>query len=152
MVGAGCFYIEISRDSSYNCGYHSRLGFEVELREDDREILEEIRAQLGCGNVYRLEYERYSKWMPHVKYRVSNFRDINERVIPYFKEGLLFGKMLRQFELFREAAAVIGRGEHKAAAGVERLKEIKRRMRELGKKQDSLDAGNPPVQWERAKA
>lgn len=152
VVGEGCFYIDISRDSSYSCGYQSRLGFEIELREDDREILEEIQNQLSCGNIYRLEYDRYKKWKPHVKYRVSNFREINEKVIPYFKEGLLFGKKHRQFDLFCEAAVIIEQGLHKVTAGVEKLRDIKRRMNEVGKKLDSLDAGKPPVQWERDKA
>lgn len=104
------------------------------MREDDREILEAIREELKCGNVYALNYARYKKWKPHVKYRVSNFRDIKDKVIPYFNSGILFGKKLKQFEFFCQAAEMIEQGLHKTAEGVEKIREIKRLMNEQSKK------------------
>lgn len=109
------------------------MGFEIELREDDREILDEIQRQLGCEHVYHLRYHRYQKWKPHVKYRVSNFADIRGKVIPFFQQNPLFGKKLKQFELFCQAADVIEQGTHKVDHGVQRLQEIQRVMRQHGK-------------------
>jgi bisphosphoglycerate-dependent phosphoglycerate mutase len=66
-----------------------RLLFEIELREDDKEILDRVKETLDCGNIYYLNYERYKKWKPHYKYKVSNLKDISEKVIPFF-QNILF--------------------------------------------------------------
>ena len=133
VVGEGCFYIDISNDKSYRCGFHCRLGFEIELRDDDEPILQEIKKVIGCGNVYHLEYKKYHKWKPHVKYRVSNFKDIYEKVIPFFKEFQLFGMKLKSFNLLCEAAEIIKNNQHITTEGIERLKIIKSSMNKYGK-------------------
>jgi hypothetical protein len=81
--------------------------FEIELREDDEPILQEIRDTLGCGNIYRLEYARYAKWRPHVKLKVSNFSDISSKIIPFFLRYPLQAKKRWQFETFCYAAEPI---------------------------------------------
>ncbi len=79
--GEGCFAITISR-KRFKVP-EVRLKFEIELREDDEPILKEIQKTLDCGSIYRLEYERYKKWRPHVKFMVGSFKDIKEKVIPF---------------------------------------------------------------------
>ena len=81
--GEGCFAVTINKNG--NLLEEVRLLFEIELRADDEPILKEIQQTLGCGNIYRLKYERYEKWQPHVKLKVSNFSDIYQKIIPFFK-------------------------------------------------------------------
>ena len=134
VVGEGCFYIEVSRDDSYNCGYQCRLGFEIEVRDDDEPILREIQHVLGCGNVYHLDYERYAKWKPHAKYRVSNLKDIYDKVIPFFADDILFGRKKEVYDLFCRAAEIIKAGRHRTPGGVQELLDIKKEMKRYGKK------------------
>src|SRR3990167_9718573 len=94
--GEGCFAITISRIRFKVA--EVRLKFEIELREDDEPILEEIQKVLGCGSIYRLEYERYKKWRPHVKFMVGSYKDIKEKIIPFFKKYPLQAKKKKQFE------------------------------------------------------
>jgi len=133
VVGEGCFYIDISKDTSYRCGFHCRLGFEIELRDDDEPILQEIKAILGCGHVYKLEYRRYHKWKPHAKYRVTNFREIYDKVIPFFQQYSLFGQKAKSFECFCRAAEIMQKNQHITQEGIEQLRTIKSSMNKYGK-------------------
>src|SRR5918992_3682210 len=107
VVGEGCFYAESGRDKKYRSGWRIRPAFCIEMRHDDREVLEYVRDHLGCGAIYDLDFGRYrgyeSKgWKPHVKYRVSNLADLHGKVVPFFRSRALFGRKRRAFELFSE--------------------------------------------------
>jgi hypothetical protein len=125
--GEGCFSLCISANPKYKTGYEVRLLFDIELREDDREILERIQATLQCGHIYHLTYERYG-WTPHVKYKVSCFTDIYEKVIPFFQKYPLQAKKNRDFALFCEAAELVKRKQHLTRAGLAELGKLKARM------------------------
>ena len=126
--GEGCFSVSISR-IRFKLP-EVRLIFEIELREDDEPILQEIQKTLGCGYLYRLEYDRYKKWRPHVKLKVSSFKDIREKVIPFFKKYPPQAKKKKQFELFCQVATMIEHNEHKTLEGVEVIRSLREKHRD----------------------
>ena len=88
VVGEGCFYAENAPDPKYRSGWRIRPSFCIEMRFDEREVLEEVRRHLGCGTIYELDFGRYRGyedrgWHPHVKFRVGNLRDLSTKVIPF---------------------------------------------------------------------
>ncbi|MGB9592156.1 MAG: LAGLIDADG family homing endonuclease, partial [Candidatus Kryptoniota bacterium] len=106
---------------------------------DDRDILEAIQKMLGCGKVYELNFGRYQgyqskKWKPHVKYRVSNQKDIQEKIIPFFEKYPLFGKKLKSFNLFKQIVKGIAEGKHKDLHGLQELKELSNQLKAANKK------------------
>lgn len=121
--GEGCFSITVNRNESRLP--EVRLLFEIELREDDEAILGKIKQVLDCGNIYRLNYERYQKWRPHVKYKVSNFQDINTKVIPFFKKYPPQAKKLASFEKFCQAAEIIKVKQHLTPEGIAKIQALK---------------------------
>lgn len=121
--GEGCFSITMNKNDDRVP--EVRLIFEIELREDDEPILHEIQKVLDCGNIYRLEYERYAKWRPHVKLKVSNFADISQKIIPFFKRYPLQAKKNLQFKQFCQVAELIKRKEHLTIEGVEQIRALK---------------------------
>ena len=135
--GEGCFSISFNKNGERLP--ETRLIFEIEVREDDEPILREIKKVLGCGNIYRLQYERYAKWQPHVKLKVSNFADISQKVIPFFQKYPLRAKKRHVFEKFCHAADLIKIKAHLTADGIEQIRKIKHG--------DSLDALDAHVQW-----
>ena len=135
--GEGCFCITINQNGQRLP--EVRLLFEIELREDDRDILEQIQKVLDCGNIYHLNYARYEKWRPHVKYKVSNFSDIYDKIIPFFKRHPLQAKKLLSFEKFCQAAEIIKAKEHLSPEGIDKIQALKHK--------DSLDALDAHVQW-----
>lgn len=135
--GEGCFSISLNKNG--NRLPEVRLIFEIELREDDEPILHEIRKVIDCGTIYRLEYARYAKWRPHVKLKVSNFADISQKVIPFFKRYPLQAKKRLQFERFCYVAELIKGKQHLTLEGIERIRALRHK--------DSLDALDAHVQW-----
>ena len=139
VVGEGCFYVESGRDPKYKLGYRVRAGFCIELREDDREILEFIQETLQCGNIYDLDFGRYQSysekgWKPHVKYRVSNQVDLITKVIPFFEKYPLFGKKLKSFEVFTRIVGRIEAKDHLTPTGLEKIKLLVSELKSLNKK------------------
>lgn len=133
VVGEGCFYVESGRDEKYRLGWRIRPAFCVEVRHDDRGILESLQAALGCGNIYELDFGRYKgyeakNWRPHAKYRVSNIADIRSKVIPFFEKNPLFGRKKECFEIFRRVVAAMNNGQHLQA---DKLQEVKAWVRDL---------------------
>lgn len=135
--GEGCFSISLNKNG--NRLPEVRLIFEIELREDDEPILLDIQRTLSCGNIYRLEYERYAKWQPHVKLKVSNFKDINSKIIPFFQRYPLQAKKRLQFERFCQAAELIASKQHLTKEGVEQIQKLKH--------MDSRSALDAPATW-----
>lgn len=135
--GEGCFCITINRNGRRLP--EVRLLFEIELREDDREILEKILEVLDCGNIYHLDYARYKKWRPHVKYKVSNFSDIYTKIIPFFKQYPLQAKKLQSFETFCLVAEIIKAKEHLTLEGIDKIRTIRHK--------DSLSALDAHAEW-----
>ena len=126
--GEGCFTVSVSQRNSRSV--EVRPMFEIELRDDDRPILERIRATLGCGNIYRLAYERYG-WYPHAKLKVSNIVDLSQRVVPFFERYPLQAKKARVFEPFATIVKMVARGEHRTSQGLQRIRQLKEEHRRL---------------------
>lgn len=135
--GEGCFCISLNKNDKRLP--EVRLIFEIELREDDEPILREIQKALNCGNIYRLEYERYQKWRPHVKLKISNFADISQKVIPFFQEHPLQAKKRYDFEKFCHVAEMIKTKRHLTPAGIEEIRALKHK--------DSLGALDAHAKW-----
>ncbi len=128
--GEGCFCISIAKRGKVMP--EVRLFFEIELREDDLEILQQIKKVFGCGNIFYLDYPRYEKWRPHVEYKVGNFKDIYTKIIPFFKKYPLQAKKKEQFKRFCLVADMIEKREHLTEIGIDRIVQLRHK--------DSLDA------------
>lgn len=131
--GEGCFSVSVSRHSTLKRRLEIRSAFEIELRADDREILERIRETIGCGNIYHLAYQRYN-WYPHVKLKVSRIGDLAKIVIPFIDRYPLQAKKAEVFKLFREAVFAVQRKKHLTDQGFAEILEIKRKISILNKK------------------
>ena len=122
--GEGCFSVTFNRHK--NNRIEIRLIFEIELREDDKEILERVQKTLNCGNIYYLTYERYRKWKPHYKYKVSNLKDITQKVIPFFNRYPLQAKKRKSFEVFSRVANLMVLKKHLTPEGILEIKKLKK--------------------------
>ena len=125
--GEGCFCINISKHKTKKLGYDPRLEFEVEMIIEDEPLLRKLQKALGCGHIYILNYERYG-WRPHVKYAVKSHKDIQTKVIPFFKKYKLQGKKAKDFNFFCQGSEIFEKGEHLTLKGIEKLREIQSKM------------------------
>lgn len=131
--GEGCFSASVGKHKTLSRKLEVRLEFSIELRADDRKILERILATIGAGKIYDCSYERYG-WYPHVKYKIGNVKDMVEYLFPFLKKYPLQAKKAQVYKNFREIALAFSRKEHLSDQGFERLLKLREEMRKMGKK------------------
>lgn len=131
--GEGSFWASIYYDKCMRNKIFVRAEFSIELRADDREILERIKETIGCGKLYECKYERYG-WYPHIKYKVSRFEEITDKLIPFFERYPLQAKQAKRFDYFRQIVKKKQRGEHLTRRGIEEIVKLQKKIRALGKK------------------
>ena len=123
VVGEGCFYAESAPDPKYRLGWRLRPAFCIEMRIDERPVLEAVRQTIGCGRVYELDFGRYQgyeskDWMDHAKYRVAATRDLARFVVPFFEANPLFGRKAVAFTHFSELVRLLSSGSHRTPEGL----------------------------------
>lgn len=131
--GEGSFCVSMNRHKTTRHKVDIRPEFEIELREDDAEILQRIQATLNCGNIYRLEYERYD-WQPHVKFRVGKISELQGIVVPFFEKYPLQAKKREVFNVFKVIVGMVYRKEHLTYSGIKRILKLREKMRQHSKK------------------
>ena len=127
VVGEGCFYVESVPDPKYRLGWRLRPAFCIEMRADERPVLDTVRELIGCGRVYELDFGRYrgyekKGWVPHVKYRVGSIKDLERFVVPFFEAHRLFGRKAVAFEHFSSLVTLLASGAHRSPEGLRRGK------------------------------
>ena len=125
--GEGCCAINISKHKTKKTGRDANLCFEIELRGDEKLILEIIQQRFNCGQIVELKYERYG-WKPHVKFTVRKQSDLFYKVIPFFKQFPLQGKKKKDFDLFCQAAEIFKIRGHLSEEGIKKLEKIREFM------------------------
>ncbi len=133
VEGEGCFAITISKHKTKKLGLDARLVFEIELREDDRPLLGEIRNLFKVGHIYRLDYRRPG-WSPHTKYSVHSLREIKSVIIPFFKKYPLKGRKKKSFEIFCQAVTLFEKKEHLTEKGIKKLRKLRISMNQKKKR------------------
>ncbi len=129
--GEGSFVFFFSPRKDIRLGEELNLDFQIELRYDDREILERIQATLGCGHINDLDYKRYPTWQPHVKYRVGRIEDLHTKLCPFFKKYPLQAKKRKNFEVFAQAVALKYKKLHRTPEGFRKLKILRQQIEKL---------------------
>lgn len=131
--GEGCFVIVVSHHMTKKLKRDARVSFQIELRDDDKEILSNIQETLGCGRLYHLSYERYG-WKPHIKYMVSAIKDLHDKVIPFLNRYPLRAKKKHSFNMFCKAVDIVYNKQHLTEEGIQAMLDIRQQMNKYSKK------------------
>jgi len=131
--GEGSFSVSVSKHKTLKRRLEIRPEFEMELRADDREILERIRYTLGCGRIYHLGYERYG-WYPHAKMKISNIKDLTEVLLPFIDRHPLQAKKRFVYKLFREIVLMVKAKKHLTENGFRSILKKRDHIRTFAKK------------------
>ena len=131
--GEGSFSVSIGKHKTLKRGLEVRCEFEIELRADDREILERICVTLGCGKIYDCSYERYG-WYPHVKYKITSTKNMEKYLFPFLDRYPLQAKKAKAYLLFKEIVLLVRTKQHLQDSGFKKILELRDGLRSLGKK------------------
>src|SRR3989338_8853320 len=118
--GEGSFSISINKHRTLKRRMEIKAEFEIELREDDKEILERIVATIGCGKIYDCSYERYG-WRPHVKLKVTSTKEMEEILFPFLDQYPPQAKKRYVYDLFRQIVLMCRNKAHLKDDGFEKI-------------------------------
>ena len=98
------------------------------MQERDRELLEKVRNTIGCGGVY-FQKEQRANHCQCYRYTVSSEKDIQEIVIPFFKQhSLQSASKSASFNIFCQIAELVKEQKHLAPEGIEEIRLLKAQM------------------------
>lgn len=131
--GEGCFSISVGKHKTLKRRLEIRPEFDIELRADDKEILERILITIGCGKIYDQSYERYG-WFPHAKYKITSTKDMVNYLFPFLDKYPLQAKKSQVYKYFKEIVLMFSRKEHLTDRGLEKIIKLREKIRKIGKK------------------
>lgn len=149
--GEGCFFLTYRKETKYTrpgnpTYFRWSASFAMTLREDDVEILKQIRNTLECGNVYFLN-AKDGRVGRQAYFGVQNIDDAHNKVLPFFRKFQLRAKKRYDFELWGKALELIYRKkknrESFAIKDHNLLKKIRTQMRAFKQKMDREYRNSP---------
>ena len=131
--GEGSFSVSIGKHKTLSRGLEVRPEFELEVRADDREVIERLCVTIGCGKIYDCSYERYG-WYPHIKYKVTSTKDMEETLFPFLDRYPLQAKKAKSYQLFKQIVLAYRKKKHLTDTGFQKILLLRDELRRLGKK------------------
>ena len=119
--GEGCFSISIFKNSTTKLGYQVFPEFVITQNAKSITILEDIRLFFKCGNIYlnkRKDNHRENLY----RYCVRSLFDIQDKIIPFFKQYNLKTNKKIDFEIFCSVIDLIAKKEHLTLDGLNKLR------------------------------
>ena len=102
--------------------------FYIKLIERDKSVLDDLRKYFKCGNVY-FQRDNRKNHQHCYRYEVSNRKDLETIIIPFFKKNkLCFPSKRHDFQIFCKIMNAIKRGEHLTDVGLRNLYQLKQLM------------------------
>jgi len=126
--GEGCFYVNVSNSSAYRQGARVQLHFHLKLQEADKELLQKVCNTLECGGVYFQKEQRKNHTQCY-RYTVGAWKDIDKKIIPFFKKHQLQTMSKRKsFDVFCKIADLVREDIHLQKGGIEKIRKLKSQM------------------------
>ena len=126
--GEGCFSVSIFKNRTSKCGYQVMPEFVVTQGQKSLDSLKIIKDFFGCGAIY--VNRRYDNHKENIyRYCVRNFKDLNEKIIPFFRTNELLTYKKKDFEIFCKAIEMIINRQHLTLEGLETIRQLKNPQR-----------------------
>ena len=126
--GEGCFSISVFKNRTSKSGYQVMPEFVVTQGQKSLNSLKIIKNFFDCGAIY--VNRRYDNHKENIyRYCVRNFKDINEKIIPFFKANQLLTYKRKDFELFCKVIEMIKNRQHLTLQGLNQIRQLKNPQR-----------------------
>ena len=126
--GEGCFSVSIFRNRTSKSGFQVMPEFVVTQGQKSLGSLEIVKDFFGCGAIYI--NRRYDNHKENIyRYCVRNFKDINEKIIPFFRTNPLLTYKKNDFETFCRVIEMIKNRQHLTLEGLESIRQLKNPQR-----------------------
>lgn len=117
----GCFYVDINKAKSEGI-FYTQISLSVCQHIRDEVLLTKFVDYLGCGRITKASKRS------DITFVVSKFRDIKEKIIPFFHNYPLQGVKSRDYRDFCEIAKIIENKSHLTPEGFNKIKSLRSGM------------------------
>ena len=121
--GEGCFSISIFRNTTTKSGVQIFPEFVVTQGAKSLNVLEDIQLFFNCGKIYenrRTDNHRESLY----RYCVRSFKDLENKIIPFFEKYPLKTAKKQDFLVFCEVMELIKHRIHLTPEGLEKIRAL----------------------------
>lgn len=118
--GEGCFSVPIYRNSGMTLGWQARPEFAVAQNASSRSVLEELVTFFECGKVF-LNRRHDNHREDLLRFCVQRRRDIEQKVIPFFRENRLRTTKRNDFEKFAHIVEMMKDDWHLTPSGIAQI-------------------------------
>lgn len=120
--GEGCFFVYVTSSTTTKLGQTVRMKFQITQHVRDDELMKKFITFFQCG---RIESTSHNLCLNFV---VTKFKDINEKIVPFFDKYPMEGVKLLDFLYFKEVTSLMKNKTHLTKEGLCEIRSIKSKM------------------------
>jgi hypothetical protein len=125
--GEGTFSITVQRNREMSLGWQVFPEFVVTQGERSLSALQELKKFFECGHIFR--NRRYDNHKEDIfRYCVRKMSDINERIVPFFRQNQLKTSKSEDFMKFVKILEMMKEKKHLSISGLTEIAEIVQTM------------------------
>lgn len=126
--GEGCFSVSIFKNRTTKSGFQVMPEFVVTQGQKSLDSLQIIKDFFECGAIY--VNRRYDNHKENIyRYCVRSLKDLNEKIIPFFKTNPLLTYKKNDFEIFCRAVEMKLINLHLTTEGLQKFRDLKNPQR-----------------------
>ena len=115
----GSFGVNLIKNDTNKLGYSITIYLELGMNYKDKALLEKIKETFNSGNItYNLRNKTY-------KWKVSNFNEINNKIIPHFEKYFLLTQKRADFEIFVKVINILNAKKHLTTKELQEIVNLK---------------------------
>ena len=126
--GEGCFSVSIFRNRTSKSGFQVMPEFVITQGGKSLHVLEEIKNFFQCGAIFI--NRRYDNHKENIfRFCVRSLKDLDGKIIPFFKQNQLKTQKIKDFELFCKVVEMMKNRQHLTTEGLESIRQLKNPQR-----------------------
>jgi hypothetical protein len=121
--GEGCFSVSIVRNKTSSLNWQVMPEFVITQGDKSLNALYKIKSFFGCGNIFvNRRHDNHKENL--YRFCIRSLRDINEKVVPFFRKHPLQTAKAQDFEYFAKIMDMIKKKEHLTLDGITKIVKI----------------------------
>lgn len=118
--GEWCFSIDMAKSSTTITGTRVQLLFKIGQEIRDEQLIKSFVSYFGCG--------RYFPRKDFGEFIVTKFKDITEKIIPFFDKYKIIGVKSQDYADFKKVGILMENKAHLTPEGLDQIRKIKNGM------------------------
>ena len=132
--GEGCFSVSLHKNPTTKLGWQIMPEFVATQGEKSLASLKKLQSFFGCGRIF--VNHRYDNHRENLyRFCVRSFRELDERIIPFFRENELQTAKSRDFDIFAQIIGLMKEKEHLTEKGIKKIIALATKMNTGKRKQ-----------------